>query len=328
MYDNQFIKALKSNCNKNLSFIDEVANVLDINYDASYRRINGRTHISLEDGIKLAKHFNVSLNELYRIGDQDRIMVTKTQRINSAASLIAYFKKVNNHLKPLEHNDKARMYYSARELPIFYYLKDPLLLRFKLFVWLQILDKNKSYKKIKFEEYKFPAELIETTLLTGKKYEKIRITEMWSSGILNSELNQIRYFFETKLLSYKMAVRICNQLRETIKKIEESTDTGKRESKVPFRLYHNELTTLNNTVLLKTKNRKILFVPHTLLNFYRVDDQRFCDEMDDFLEDQRFISKQITHSGIKDIILFFKPKYDQIDKLLKWLDLMNRFPIH
>ena len=61
----QFIKYLKAKSQNNTSFIEEIAYVLDVGYDAAYRRVNLKTNLSLEEGIILARHYNVSLNKLF-----------------------------------------------------------------------------------------------------------------------------------------------------------------------------------------------------------------------------------------------------------------------
>ncbi|MEE9349504.1 MAG: hypothetical protein V3U80_05610 [Flavobacteriaceae bacterium] len=304
--------------------IDEIATVLDINYDAAYRRVNGRTQLSLEESVILAKHYNISLNDLFKVGDPVRIIMTKTVEVNNAQSLEEYFKRVNKHLTPLEFNKAASIFYGANELPIFYILRDNSLFRFKLFVWLQILDKD-SAKNISFKNFSFPESLIETALETGRKYDNVKISEMWSDGIINNTLNQISYFYEINLLEFKEAIEICNNLTSILKDIEKSCHTGKREIKnsTPFKLFSNEVMNLNNNILIKNGNQKILFAPYTLHHYYMIEDQVNCDMMDDFFNKRRLLSKQITNSGIKNITLFFKPKFVKINNLLKRLKLLN-----
>ena len=62
----QFISKIKSILNKNQSVTEEIAAVLDISYDAAYRRVTGKTSISLEESVILSKHFKISLNKTRR----------------------------------------------------------------------------------------------------------------------------------------------------------------------------------------------------------------------------------------------------------------------
>ena len=66
----KFIQYLKEKAQDNTSFAEEIASVLDIGYDAVYRRINLKTSLSLEESVKLAKHYRISLNKLFEVGSQ------------------------------------------------------------------------------------------------------------------------------------------------------------------------------------------------------------------------------------------------------------------
>ena len=106
---NQFLKYLKERHNQPTSFIDEIASVLDIGYDAAYRRINLKTNLSLEEGVKLAKHFNISLNKLFEVGSQNTLVVEKSPHISNIKNLEAYF---DRSIKKISHNITSfRMFY-------------------------------------------------------------------------------------------------------------------------------------------------------------------------------------------------------------------------
>jgi len=145
--ENQFVNLIKSKNSKNISFIEEVAQALETNYDAAYRRVNGRTTISLEDAVKLAKYFKVSLDKLFLVGDSSKILVHKTIPINSVRTLEKYFDNVQKNLKPVENNNKAIMFYAAKELPVFHILQNEELLRFKIYVWMQVLGSDKQHNE-------------------------------------------------------------------------------------------------------------------------------------------------------------------------------------
>ena len=325
--DNQFIKIIKSKSNNKISFIEEVSFVLDINYDAAYRRINGKTKLSLEDSIKLSKHFKVSLNKLYLVDDDSKIVVRKTLEIVDFKSLEKYFNIVCENLRRVFKNDGA-MYYSAKELPIFHLLYDTELLRFKIYVWLHILGKDRNSKKIAFKDFNIPESLILVILKAGELYRNVKIMEIWSSNIINTILNQIQYFYDANLLSYKSSLNILKELKTTITRIEETTHFGQRDiSKAKFELYFNPLLNSNNNVLVKIPGYKVLYMSYSILRYYEIEDIDICNNMEKILKEQLFLSQQITQSGIKDIILFFKPLYKQINSLKKRITLLKQFPV-
>src|SRR5438046_4320214 len=63
----RFFSQLKSRLPQHLSMVDEVAELLNISNDSSYRRIRGEKSISLEEIQKLCSHFKLSLDQLLSI---------------------------------------------------------------------------------------------------------------------------------------------------------------------------------------------------------------------------------------------------------------------
>ena len=83
----QFIKFLKAKSQDNTSFVDELASVLDIGYDAAYRRINNKTSLTLEESVKLARHYKISLNKLFEVGSQHTILAELSPGIHDSKGL-------------------------------------------------------------------------------------------------------------------------------------------------------------------------------------------------------------------------------------------------
>lgn len=326
--DNQLIKLIKKNCNKHISLIEEVAAVLDINYDAAYRRVNNKTSISLNDAIKLTEHFNISMNQLNHSND-NKIVVSKTRAIQDLESLELYFNDLNKSLSPLSKNADSSIIYSAKNLPIFYILKNPTFTKFKIYVWMYILNKDLASRNIPYHQFSIPFSLLKATEETSKTFETIKINEIWNYGIIDNSINEISYFYETKLLKYNDAIRMCDILKATINDIDKSCHLGNRYSEYgpEFNLYHNELLPLNNNVLIDYNGTKKLFSPYSLLNYYLIEDQKTCHDFELFLKQQIRISKLLSKSGVKERMLFFKPIYNRIEKLKERIELIKQFPI-
>jgi len=97
----QFIKYLKAKSKDNTSFIEEVAFVLDIGYDAAYRRVNLKTNLSLEESVILARHYNVSLNKLYEVGSKSSIVVDLSPHFHNVEGLEQYFRQSHKNIESL-----------------------------------------------------------------------------------------------------------------------------------------------------------------------------------------------------------------------------------
>ncbi len=317
---NQFIKFLKEKNVSNSSFIDEVASVLDIGYDAAYRRINSKTNLSLEEGVILAKHFNISLNKLYEVGSQNTIIVEKSPRILDTVHLESYFSRSIENLIPLTKLASASILYSAKDIPLFYTLKDSFITRYKIYVWLKLTNKEMTKNKVSFDTFieTIPKSLLDKAFELGRTYNFINITEFWNDNTINGTLEQIIYFYDSQLLSKNLALKICDDLEEIVHHVEQQTIQQSiidSKTNASYNLYKSDLLTMSNIIMVKTTHRKAFFVPYTVLEYLKIEHQETCSIMDDFFNRQMTNSKLLVHSGEKDRTLFFNKMHQKINKL-------------
>ena len=86
---------VKEKLPKNVSLVNEIADILNINYDAAYRRIKGKTTLSLKEAFILADHYNLNLNDILSNKSlcTNKIVVEKTHNIISDDFLDVFFDK-------------------------------------------------------------------------------------------------------------------------------------------------------------------------------------------------------------------------------------------
>ncbi len=321
---------IKDNCDKNISFIEEVAEILDINYDAAYRRIKKKTKLSLEDAVKLAINFDVSLDSLYEEKlSKNKVIIRKSNNVATLNDLEAYFIGIIKNITPLQNRDDVEIVYSAKDLPLFYFARNPLFARFKLYTILYLQDKTLSINKIDFNTFHIPKTLQDLTTKFGEYYYNFDITEIWNDGVLDATINQILYFYEIKLLNYTTAIKLCDILKSIIEDIEKSTFTGRRDNnrKSKIKIFNSPLLPLNNNVVIKNKNKNILITPYLMINYYVIEDQKFIRDYLEFIDDHLKFSTSLTKAGVKERLLFFNPKYKQIDRAKQRLELLRQFPL-
>nr|WP_321231886.1 hypothetical protein [uncultured Psychroserpens sp.] len=323
---NQFISYLKEKSTSSSSFVDEIATVLDIGYDAAYRRVNMKTNLTLEEGIKLAKHYKISLNKLFEVGSQDTILAEKSPIITNESHLETYFSKSIQNLKPLTQLKSASILYSAKDIPLFYTLKDSYITRYKIYVWLKLTNKEMTKNKISFDDFinTIPPTLLDKAFELGETYNYINITEFWNDNTINGTLQQIIYFYESQLLSKIIALKICDDLEEIIHHVERQTiqqSIINSKNNASYNLYKSDLLTMSNIIMVKTTHKKTFFVPYTVLEYLKIEHDDTCNVMDDFFNRQMTNSKLLVHSGEKDRTLFFNKMLQKVNTLRERITL-------
>ncbi len=322
----QFIKQIRSLIPENLNLIDEVMGVLDLNYDAAYRRINNKTSLSLEEAVKLAKHFKLSLNRMYEVGSQHTLLAEKSPILKDEADLEQYFKISLQSILPLTTLKSAEIIYSAKDIPIFYTLSDTYITKYKCYVWLKFLNEDGTMEKVTFEEFlnHVPSSLISTANKVSEAYKNINIIEFWNDNTINGTLQQVFYYFETGLLSKELALLVCKDINNIIDHVEKQTIeqtllNSKNDSS--YSLYKSDLLTMSNNMMVKARNKKMFFTPFTVLSYFRIEHPPTCDEMEQFFVKQMKNSKLLVNAGEKDRTLFFNKMRQKVETIIKRINI-------
>jgi hypothetical protein len=325
----QLFKYLKSKSQDNTSFVEEIASILDIGYDAAYRRINLKTNLSLEESVILARHYKVSLNKLFEVGSQSTIIAELSPLINDEKGLEEWLNSSYNSLYPLAKIKNAEIIYAAKDIPVFHSLKDTCLTRFKMYVWLKDVDLSIERSMLNFEDFinSIPSSLMESAYKLSDLYKDINIIEIWSENTLSGSFQQALYYFESGLLSRKHALQICDDFEGVINQAEKQTILQSQigtQNKSNYNLYKSDLHPLNNTIMVKTPFHKTFFSPYTVLNYFKIEHQPTCDHIYEFLLKQMANSKLLVNAGERDRTIFFKKFHNKLDSLRKRIEIDDK----
>lgn len=324
----QFIKYLKSKSSDNNSFVEEIAGVLDIGYDAAYRRINLKTSLSLEESVKLAKHYKISLNKLFEVGSQTTILADLSPPIHNKEGLEMWLKQSYNSVYPLTKLKSASIIYSAKDIPLFHTLKDSFLSRYKIYVWLKDVDPEMTRNKVTFDQFIkiIPESLLDNAFKLGEVYKDINITEIWNNTTINGTLQQVLYYFDAGALSKELALLICTDIEDVIRLVEKQAIQQSlvgTKNRAIYNLYINDIHTMSNTIMVKTPFQKVFFTPFTVLSYFKIEHQATCELMFEFFEKQMSISKLLVNAGEKDRSLFFNRMHQKINRLKERIIIDN-----
>ena len=311
-----FIATLKEKIPKNISATDEIAAILGLNYDAAYRRITGKVEFNINEVVLLSKTLDISLNDLFEIGETNSYLVRETAPINTLNDFYGYFESLYDELAPFANNADASILFGARELPMFYFFHNPLLIRFKVYMWFSILRVNSLKNRINFKDFILTDKMIQSAQKVGEIYNKVNVTEMWSFGSINNILQQLLYMYRMRQIDAQNAKDICKSLIDELKKIEESTLIENKNTDRKFELYHNELIMMNNSMIFKYKNKLHFGYPYALLKFFIIDNQKACKAQENYIKEHMRYAICITNTSTKNHATFFDHKYDKIKQVV------------
>jgi hypothetical protein len=310
------LKQIRMQLPASTSLNDEIAAVLNISYDAAHRRVSSKSKFSIEETVVLCNHYDIAMDTLF--GDKTKVVFDKTNAINSLDDLVLYFKESVHHLKEFK-NTKATLFYSAKDIPLFYTIGGTLLSKFKLYVWLNLLVEKENIAA--FENFHLTKPLLEYTSELQSIYNDVSIQEIWNDTTINSTIQQIFYFFESGLVTIENAILLYQDVKTILNQLEEKCSKNQPD----YHLYFNELLLLNNNVLISNSEKNKLFIPYTMLGYFITNDKKTTTNASDYFTRQLKNSKSLNLSGTRDRKLFFNKANQKIDYYIQKVN--NHFSI-
>mgnify|MGYP003583459511 CR=1 FL=1 len=305
MYQELLLKEIRRKIGDK-SLNDEIANILNISYDAAHRRTSMKSKFSLEESLTLAKNYSISLDHFMESGNQ--IIAKKTKPIRTVTDLLNYFDDALHLLNDFKINPETQVYYSAKDIPFFYTISDSVLSKFKLFVWMNLLNEKafmQPFDEFKLERYSDKSEDLKNL------YENLNVTEIWNSTTISSILNQVLFYSEIEILSKETGKLILEELKTLIKSIEKKAESNNQK----FQIFAHDILILNNSILFKNKEKSSLFVPFNMFGYMMTEDKNTCEDALNFFQHQIKNSTSLSFSGQRDRKKFFNKMLESVENL-------------
>jgi transcriptional regulator with XRE-family HTH domain len=315
-----FFQQIKSVLPAHISFVDEVAGLLDISNDSAYRRIRGEKPISLDEMQKLANNYKISIDQFLHIQSDSFIFSGELAKAGENV-FERWMENVLRQVTFINSFKNKHLYYLAKDLPIMEQFMEPELLAFKSFLWRRSILHYESMKGLKFSLKDAVPEHMELGKKIEQVYTQIPTTEIWNLESINSTIRQIEFYREANMFEseedvktvYKAVLRLINHL-------EHQAETGLKfpiggqpnSSSAPYNLLWNDLVLGDNTVLAEMDGRKITILNHSVINFINTADERFNAYMFDTMQNLIKRSTQLSSVGEKERYRFFNRIRDKM----------------
>lgn len=315
-----FFQHIKSILPAHISFVDEVAGVLDISNDSAYRRIRGEKPISIDEMQKLANHFKISIDQFLHI-KSDSFIFSGSLANAGERVFEQWMENVLKQLTLINSFKEKHLYYLAKDLPIMNQFMSPELLAFKSYLWRRSILHYESLKGTKFSLKEMVPEHIELGKKIEKVYTQIPTTEIWNLESINSTIRQIEFYREANMFESEEDVRkIYQAVLKVVNHLEQQAEAGVKfpfgsapdPGAAPFNLLWNDLVLGDNTVMFEMDGRRITMLNHSVINFISTTDERFNAYIQDMLQTLVKRSTQLSKVGEKERYRFFNRIRDKM----------------
>jgi transcriptional regulator with XRE-family HTH domain len=315
----QFLQKIKHLSLRVYSFADELAEILGLSSDSAYRRIRGETVLSIDELLKICRHYKVSpdiLNESDSgfVNFHYNLLQNEQDFENYLISFLASLQQLKKVGK------LAKIIYAADDVPIFHHFNFTEHAAFKMFYWIKSVLNMDIFAGKKFAHVLIRPEWLALGREIYDAYCQVPTIEIWTEESLNSTLNQILYYWESGLFENpKEVALIIEQTEKMIEVIEKQAEVGSKildiRNNDNFLMYQTEIQIGNNCVLVTTPTQKMVYIRHQTFNTLKSTNPKFCSETELWLANE--IRKSLPISGVaeKQRYQFFQKIKQKIHKL-------------
>jgi hypothetical protein len=300
-----FLESIKQRLPPSISLADELAEALSISRDSAYRRIRGETVLSLDEAKALCVKYKVSLDTLLTpTPDMVSFQVRNVDHKNF--TLHHWLASILGNLEMLASFAEREMFYSAKDVPIFYHFSSPQLAEFKIYFWEKVVLKYPHLSEVKFQAGVIPRETITLGSRVWDRFSTQPCTEIWSLETMHITMRQIEFCHECGYFEDpSSAVRMATLYLDLIRQIRRWTEQGAKPGNGSLTLYKNDILIADNTVYFKIGDKRVAFVTYNGMNILTTMQEHFCNQTEEYLKHLLSRAQLISTTGEKERNRFF-----------------------
>ncbi len=314
-----YLDRVRGRLPENVSFADELAEILNISRDSAYRRIRAETLLSLEEIKVLYNRFGISLDDLLSANTQ---MVTFHRRVVNPDNYDIE-KWQNSVLKNLDHLssfEEKQLIFSAKDIPVFHYFRRRDLSSFKHFFWMKTLFGYPGFEKKKYRPGVVPESLLHAAEKVFEKYSSLPSTEIWNEEVIFDILKQVQFYHECNFFDNpKEGHHLCDEILLVLADVEAEACSGFKSSGGLFKLFKNDILIADNTVLAKMGKTRSVYINQNALNLLLTFQEPFCQQTEAYLDNLIAKSTLISNTSEKERTRFFNIMRSQVENVRREL---------
>lgn len=312
-----FVQLLSQQLPKNTKAADQIASDLNISAASAYRKLKATSPFSLDEVALLSTKYSISLDEAMFSDPNQVVIFKRTPEVNSLETLRAYFELTLEQLKALRNIPEATLYYSARDLPLFFYFRYPSLGAFKILVWLKDAGGSLLEKNEVFDFNKVPQDVLDLGYQLNQAYFDMPTSEIWTPRTMANVFEQIQYYYRSGLLLKEDALKVLADVSMVIDDREARALENQKKANIKAELYSCDFLMMANGALALLGDMRIAWVAFSGINFINTTNQHFCKDYESAFKQHANLGVLISGSAEKQRSEFFRKLRDQLSSMEK-----------
>lgn len=325
-----FFKALKEKRRggpQNLA--QEIAELLNVSETSAYRRISGETPLTIDELVKFASYYKLSIDGLLDLQNNSNKLVDFSWQYQNTKE-DSYESFLNWLLSDLNNLDTSasQALFHAKDFPVFFNFVFPEIAAFKSFFWQKAFLHLHSFRSQKFSCKNLNENHITLGKAILKRYTEIDSKELWNDDIFNSVLRQVEYCYEAGYFhSNQDVITILDKLESLVYLFEEMAEKGYKflpdEETLTgkFDLYHNQVILGDNSMVISENGSMKVYISQNIIQGLVTSEKTFVENS--FLMKTNLINHSLllSNSGQKERTRFFQKLHLQVKNTRSFLHL-------
>lgn len=323
-----FLNRIKLSQPANQVFAGQIADILKIGLNEAYKKISGKSFLSLDQIALLCTAFNTtfSINEAQ---GASQVTFNYTKLSTTDNQIEIFLDTLEQELFLLSKKPDSEILMTTDDIPLFHFFKYPQLTAFKLYFWKSQI--NAASASLPFHAESIPESLIKKAYDLHELYSQVPSTEIWTYNTLLGTLSQLQYVYESNLIEDKSLLSaVCEQIKSTLKDVNRyATRQSKGEidnKRSEFNWYVCELSGCIN-YLIKTNDAYTAYHRFNTFNFLRTTDKAFCQEIKNWTNNLIEKSINFTRQGQKLRNNYINSALVKCDEFLENVQAANAFAV-
>jgi plasmid maintenance system antidote protein VapI len=304
---------IKERLPENLSFVHEIAELLEISYDSAYRRIRGEKELSLEELVKIGSKFGISIDALLNLKGNN--VIFRNYSLESSRFVIKdWLTIIQDDMWRIHQAHSKEIIYAAKDPPLFHYFHFPEIAAFKFFFWEKTLFEFPEHEDKRFRIDNLDNEIVEIGQKLLKESITIPTVEIWNEDTFNILFRQIEYYWISGYFDKKDdLLNLLDKLEKWVRHIQKQADHGFKflydqpaeGIENSFMMYENEVVLNDNTIFVKVDNLSSVYITYNVLSLLITQEPELCRNVELYMHALMKKSNLISLSGSKARNRFF-----------------------
>lgn len=320
---------IKNRIPGNLSFVHEIAALLEISYDSAYRRIRCEKELSLDELVKLGSKYNVSLDSILNLSGNN--VVFRHYSLESSKFKIKdWLTIIQEDMWRIHQSRDKEIIYAAKDPPLFHYFQFPEIAAFKFFFWEKTLFEFPEHEDKRFRIDDLDQEIVDIGRKLLNESITIPTVEIWNEDTFNILFRQIEYYWISGYFEKKDDLsNLIDKLEKWVRHIQKQADRGFKflydypaeGIENSFMMYENEVVLNDNVIFVKLDDMSSVYITYNVLSLLITQEPSICSNVEQYMHALMKKSNIISLTGSKARNRFFNRMLYTIEQSKSRLDL-------